>query len=68
MNDQPINYAYLSGHLEQAFKNLPRTLAREGIIELHTVTFMKIQQLIEKEIKRSTEAEREYVVGMERRK
>jgi hypothetical protein len=61
MNDQSINYPYLSGFLQQTLKGVTNLLAREGVIDpSNPVQFEKVQRLIDKELKRAIEAEREF--------
>ena len=61
-NDQPsINYAYLSGFLQQTLKSFSNLLAREGVIDpSNPVQYEKVQRLIDKELRRAVEAEREF--------
>lgn len=60
-NDQPINYPYLSGFLQQTLKSFSNLLAREGVIDpSNPVQYEKVQRLIDKELKRAVEAEREF--------
>lgn len=59
-----INYAYMSGFLQSTLKGFANLLAREGVIDLSNPAFpeqyKKVQQLIDKELKRAVEAEREF--------
>lgn len=61
MNDQSINYPYLSGFLQSAIKGFANLLVREGVIDpSNLVQFEKVQRLFDKELKRAVEAEREF--------
>ena len=60
MHDQPINNNYLAGYLEQAFKSFHHTLEREAIIVWNSPEYKKVMDLIDKELKRAHEAERQF--------
>ena len=59
-NDQPISYAYLSGFLQQTMKGITDLLEREGIVKWNSPEYRKVQAIIDKELKRAVEAEREF--------
>lgn len=60
MNDQSINYSYLSGFLQSTIKGVTSLLEREGIIEYGSPEYKKVQDIIDKELKRAVEAERQF--------
>ena len=65
MNDQSINYSYLSGFLQSTLRNIPDVLVREGLINWectldNSSVFERIQKIIDKELKRAVEAERRF--------
>ena len=59
-NDQPINYAYLSGFLQETLRGVPGLLEREGILEWNSPTLKVVEGLMQEELKRAQEAEREF--------
>lgn len=59
-NDNPVSYPYLSGFLEQTLRGFPYVLEREGIVGWNSKEYKKVVDLIDKELKRAHEAEREY--------
>ncbi len=59
-NDIPTNNNYLAGYLEQAFKTFHHVLEREAIIEWNSPEYKKVMDLIDKELKRAHEAERQF--------
>lgn len=60
MDDQQINYAYLTGFLTSRLKDIPNVIAREGIVEWGSPSYKVIEALVEKELKRALEAERDF--------
>jgi hypothetical protein len=63
MNDQSINYAYRDGFLRSTLKGFANLLAREGVIDpSNPIQFEKVQRLIDKELKRAVEAERQFSI------
>jgi len=60
MNDQPTNNNYLAGYLEQSFKTFHHVLEREAIIKWNSPEYQKVMDLIDKELKRAHEAERDF--------
>lgn len=61
MTEQSISYPYLSGFLQQTLKDFANLLAREGVIDpSNPVQFEKVQRLIDKELRRAVEAERDF--------
>lgn len=58
---KPVNFAYRDGFLQSTIKGFANLLAREGVIDpSNPVQFEKVQRLIDKELKRAVEAEREF--------
>lgn len=55
-----INYPYMSGFLTQVLKSVDTLLAREGIIKFDSPEYKKVQDIIDKELKRAVEAERRF--------
>ncbi len=60
MNDQPVNNNYLAGYLHQTLRSLPGKVAGERIVEWGSPAHKAIEALIEKELKRAMEAERDF--------
>ena len=60
MHDQPVNNNYLAGYLHQTLRALPGVITREGIIEWGSPAHKAIERLVEKELKRAMEAERDF--------
>lgn len=60
MNDQSINYPYLSGFLQQTMRSLPNVFEREGVVKWNSPEYRKVMDIIDKELKRAVEAEREF--------
>ena len=59
-NDIPTNNNYLAGYLIQTMRNLPNVFEREGIIKWNSPEYKKVMDLIDKELKRAHEAERQF--------
>jgi hypothetical protein len=59
-NDIPTNNNYLAGYLSQTMRNLPNVFEREGIIKWNSPEYKKVMDLIDKELKRAHEAERDF--------
>lgn len=59
-NDNPVSYPYLSGFLKQTLRSFPNVLEREGIVGWNSPEYKKVMDLVDKEIKRAHEAEREH--------
>lgn len=60
MNDQPTNNNYLAGYLTQTMRNLINVFEREGIIKWNSPEYKKVMDLIDRELKRAHEAERQF--------
>lgn len=60
MDEQPINNDYLAGYLHQTLRALPGVITREGIVEWGSPEHKAIERLVEKELKRAFEAERDF--------
>jgi hypothetical protein len=60
MNDQSINNDYLAGFLISRLKDIPGIIAREGLVEWGSPSYKVIEALVEKELKRAFEAERDF--------
>jgi hypothetical protein len=60
MNDQEINNDYLAGFLISRLKDIPNVIAREGIVEWGSSSYKVIEALVEKELKKAFEAERDF--------
>ena len=54
------NNNFLAGYLEQAFKTFHHTLEREAIVKWNSPEYDKVKALIDKEIKKAYEAERDF--------
>ena len=52
----------MSGFLTQVLKSVDTLLAREGIIKFDSPEYKKVQDIIDKELKRAVEAEREFSI------
>ena len=59
-NDQSTNNNFLAGYLFQTMRNLPNVFEREGIIEWNSPEYKKVMDLIDRELKRAHEAERQF--------
>lgn len=59
-NDQPISYPYLTGFLQQTMRALPNVFEREGIVKWNSPEYKKVMDIIDKELKRAHEAERDF--------
>lgn len=59
-NDNSVSYPYLSGFLEQTLRSFPNVLEREGIVGWNSKEYKKVMDLVDKELKRAHEAERDY--------
>ena len=60
MDDQPVNNNYLTGFLHQTLRGLPGAIACERIVEWGSPAHKAIEALVEKELKRAFEAERDF--------
>jgi hypothetical protein len=60
MTNPPPNNNYLAGYLEQSFKTFHHVLEREAIIKWNSPEYKKVMDLIDKELKKAYEAEREF--------
>ena len=60
MHDQPTNNNYLAGYLTQTMRNLINVFEREGIIVWNSPEYKKVMDLIDRELKRAHEAERQF--------
>ena len=60
MYDIPTNNNYLAGYLHQSLRALPGVITREGIVEWGSPAHKAIERLVEKELKRAMEAERDF--------
>ena len=60
MQNNTISYPYLSGFLQQTLKDFPNVLEREGIVRWNSKEYKKVMDLVDKELKRAHEAEREH--------
>ena len=54
------NNNFLAGYLEQAFKTFHHTLEREAIVKWNSPEYDKVKALIDKEIKKAYEAEKDF--------
>lgn len=54
------NYAYMSGFLQQTMKGITDLLEREGIVKWNSPEYKKVMDIIDKELKRAVEAERQF--------
>ena len=59
-NDIPTHNNYLAGYLSQTMRGLPYVLEREGIIKWNSPEYKKVMDLIDRELKRAHEAERDF--------
>lgn len=59
-NDIPTNNNYLAGYLEQTLRSFPNVLEREGIVGWNSPEYKKVMNLIDRELKRAHEAERQF--------
>jgi hypothetical protein len=59
-NDIPTNNNYLAGYLSQTMRGLPCVLEREGIVGWNSPEYKKVMDLIDRELKRAHEAERQF--------
>ena len=60
MQNNTISYPYLSGFLEQTLRSFPNVLEREGIVGWNSKEYKKVMALVDKEIMRAHQAEREH--------
>jgi len=60
MQQHHPNNNFLAGYLEQAFKTFHHTLEREAIVKWNSPEYDKVKALIDKEIKKAYEAERDF--------
>ena len=60
MQNNTISYPYLSGFLEQTLRSFPNVLEREGIVGWNSKEYKKVMDLVDKEIMRAHQAEREH--------
>ena len=60
MTNTPTNHSYLAGYLEQTFRDFYNVLEHEGVIVWNTPVYKKVMDLIDIQIKRAYESERDF--------